>query len=404
MLGPIMAVTNVGPCVGPLIGGWVALASGGFRWVFWCLVIYGGLAWMVVGWVFPETGRKVVGNGSVQAKGWSMTWWRVLKEWSGRKETGSPVEGGSGAALEDEKGEKKEMFKLFQLFACLRIVFWRDTALVLWMQASFYSVWYCIQTFIPLIYKETYHFNEIEIGLSFLTGGVGVIFGGFATGKMLDRNYKLTAKETGHIVDRVSGDDMTHFPIERARSRGTLPLLGISTCALLGYGWAVQTRAHPSIPLILQLILGFMCTVFNQIFNALLVDVFPENPSSAAASGNITRCTLSAAAVAILQPLINALGRGWFFTLLSAVNGIGGAAAILLIQTRGMKWRGLRTSSTTKPSENDASGETGLRQLFESQEGKSPSLPEARAPDKDGEKEVKKGFKEEVNNANGWGK
>ena len=396
MLGPVMAATNVGPCVGPLIGGWVALGSGGFRWVFWCLVIYGGLAWVIVGWVFPETGRKVVGNGSVRAKGLSRTWWRVLKEWGGRKETGSPLDG-SDAALVEEKGEKKETFNFFNPFACLRIIFWRDTALVLWMQASFYSIWYCIQTSIPLIYKEIYHFNEIEIGLSFLTGGVGVILGGFVTGRMLDRNYKLTANEIHHTVDRISGDDMKNFPIERARSRGTWPLLGISTCALIGYGWAVQTRAHPSIPLMLQLVLGFMCTVFNQIFNALLVDIFPENPSSAAASGNITRCALSAAAVAVLQPLINALGRGWFFTLLSAVNGISGAAAVLLIQTRGMKWRGLRTSSTTKPSGNDDTGESGSRQLYECQEKKHLSLPEARTLDLNEEKQVV--INEEGNNA-----
>ena len=246
-------------------------------------------------------------------------------------------------------------------FACLRIVFWRDTAPVLWMQASFYLVWYCIQTSIPSIYKEIYGFNEIEIGLSYLTGGVGVILGGIATGKMLDRNYKLTVKEIGHEVDRVSGDNMNHFPIETARSRGSWSLLGISTCALVGYGWAIKTKAHPSIPLILQCILCFMCTVFNQLFNTLLVDIFPEKPSSAAAAGNITRCALSAAAVAILQPLINALNRGWFFTLLSAVNGTGGVLAISLIQTRGMKWRRLRTSDMDKPRGKDICGEVGLR-------------------------------------------
>ena len=204
-----------------------------------------------------------------------------------------------------------------------------------------------------------------------------MILGGFATGKMLDRNYKLTAKEIGHVVDKAAGDDMNRFPIERARSRGTLPLLGISTCALVGYGWAVQTHAHPSVLLILQCVLGFMCTVFNQIFNALLVDIFPENPSSAAASGNITRCALSAAAVATLQPLIKALDRGWFFTLLSAVNGVVGVLAIFLIQTQGMKWRRLRKPNTTETCRNDTSGETGLRRPDDRKENKAHPVPEA---------------------------
>ena len=230
------------------------------------------------------------------------------------------------------------------------------------MTASFYSVWYCIQTSIPSIYQDIYGFNELEIGLTFLPGGVGVILGGFATGKLMDSNYRKTAKEIGFTVDKVFGDDMNRFPIERARSRGSWCLLAISSCVLVGYGWAVETHAHPSISLILQCIMGFMCTVFNQMFSALLVDVFPGNPSTAAASGNIARCTLSAAVVAILQPLVHALGRGWFFTLLGIVTGVAGFVAVLLIQTCGRKWRGQRTSKAIESSSGNDSGEVRLAQ------------------------------------------
>ena len=109
--------------------------------------------------------------------------------------------------------------------------------------------------------------------------------------------------------------------------------------------------------------MGFLCTVFNQIFSALLVDIFPENPSSAAASGNITRCALSAAAVAVLQPLDNIMGRGWFFTLLSIVSGVGGAAAVLLIRIRGKKWRGQRASKTSNSRDNPHVEDSRLEQV-----------------------------------------
>ena len=43
MLGPVLAAGNLGTCIGPIVGGWIALESGGFRWAFWALVIFGGL-------------------------------------------------------------------------------------------------------------------------------------------------------------------------------------------------------------------------------------------------------------------------------------------------------------------------------------------------------------------------
>jgi hypothetical protein len=85
-------------------------------------------------------------------------------------------------------------------------------------------------------------------------------------------------------------------------------------------------------PLILQFFIGAKCTVVLQMFSALLVDMFPKTPGTAAASNNITRCAISAAAVAILQPLIDAIGRACFFTLIGLVEGISGLVAVYIIQ------------------------------------------------------------------------
>ena len=386
MLGPVLAATNLGPCIGPVVGGWVTLASGRVQWVFWSLMIFGTTMLAIISLVFPETGRSIVGNGSVPAPGWGRGWWNVLRScpniWkeSRIEVAGShniPYQGGSSEDSAHGKGWRK--LKVGNPLTCLRIIFWRDTAIVLWMCASYYAVWYCIQISIPSIYKDVYHFNELEIGLSYLTGGAGVILGGFVAGKLMDRNYKITAKQSGFTINRVSGDDMNCFPIENARSRGSWYLLAISILALGGYGWAVQAYAHPSIPLILQSVIGFICTYFLQTFSALLVDIFPESPSTAAASNNITRCALSAMTVAVLQPLVNALGRGWYFSLLTIVSGASCAAALWAIQTRGKKWRGLRLSNATKIHSIDDSDETGLarRRSMEESDEKVLTMPTA---------------------------
>jgi hypothetical protein len=161
----------------------------------------------------------------------------------------------------------------------------------------------------------------------------------------MDYNYRVTAKKIGWEVNEVFGDDLAEFPIERARSRGSLLLLLISTATLVAYGWVVSKRAHVSIPLVLQFIHGFWGTCFYTTYNTLLVDIFPESPSTAAATASITRCAMAAAGVAILQPLLDAAGRGWYFTLLGLWSGGCGAIAILLIRKKGMQWRGKRAKA-----------------------------------------------------------
>lgn len=113
---------------------------------------------------------------------------------------------------------KKAKFKMANPMAALRILFWKDTALVLWMAGSPYAVWYAVQASIPPIYKGIYHFNELQIGLCYLTGGFGTESGGYLNGKLMDWDYRATARSIGHTIDKVSGDDLNDFPIERARA------------------------------------------------------------------------------------------------------------------------------------------------------------------------------------------
>ncbi|KAI4132475.1 MAG: hypothetical protein LQ338_000695 [Usnochroma carphineum] len=233
MQGPAMGAANLAVCVGPVVGGWVALASESYEWVFWGLVIYGGLVVVVVGFGLPETARNVVGNGEREATRWGMTWWSLILVWR-RDRRGSPRYGESCASEEkkmadvcEQSPSSKQSFKIPNLLAAVRIIFWKDTALVLWMAGSPYAVWYCVQASIPPIYKDTYGFNDFQTGLSYLTGGFGTVIGGYANGKLMDWNYRVTARHSGHTVDRVSGDDLNHFPIERARARGSWHILGV---------------------------------------------------------------------------------------------------------------------------------------------------------------------------------
>ena len=368
MLGPMLAAGNVGTCVGPIVGGGIALASGSFEWAFWALFVFGGAMLLALTLFIPETARNVVGNGSVEDKKWNQPIWKLLRRWS------KNLPAGTNPPQSTSTSGSSRAFKTSSPLASLRIIFYGDTCLVIWIPSSFYALWYCVQASIPSTYKAAcYSFTDLEVGLAYLPGSVGVILSMYLAGKFMDRSYKITAKRMGFAVDKVKGDDLATFPIEQARSRGCTYLLLISTCVMLGYGWAIERGVHVSIPLILQFFQGFLATWLIQCFSALLVDseyrhsskrsvsethskAFPRTPSTAATAGNMMRCVLSAVAVALLQPLIAAIGKGWFFTLIGLLTGFGGLGAHLALRRWGMKWRRRRNKDDSPDNVGNGEG------------------------------------------------
>ncbi|CAJ2499957.1 Uu.00g028100.m01.CDS01 [Anthostomella pinea] len=372
VLGPMMAAMNLGPCIGPVLGGGAILASGNVRWCFVTLVAFRASALMLLGWTMSETGRNIVGNGAVEPHGVWATWWHALRL-ALRRRYSTTTEDGPSADVEkvpnppdsaeeiknehdreiisaptpDSEDPNKSKTGRGTLSApsplpSIRIFFYPDAALILWLCAAPYTVWYCIQTYIPLIYGPGYGFNDFEVGLCFLAGGGGVIAGGWIAGRLMDWSFRKTATEAGFPEGSKATIDIRRFPVEEARSRASIPIMSISMAAVIGYGWAVQRHTHPAVPLCLQFLLGANCTVIHQTYSALIVDNFSARPGTAGASNNICRCALSAGAVAVLQPIVKAIGYSWLFTLLALVEGIGSIAAVYALRRWGRRWRGMR--------------------------------------------------------------
>jgi MFS family permease len=364
MLGPIGAIGNFGVCIGPIVGGTIAFGSGNVLWVFWALVIFGGGMTLSIGLVFFETGRNIVGNGSKPPEGIYKTWWASIFN---RKESRSNevFKIASNHVSVDEVVEDKSAKQHWRAllpknpFFGIRIIFHKDAALILFLSSIFYASYYCIQASIPVIFESTYGFNALQVGLAYLPGGVGCIVGATVTGRFMDHNYKVTAEEIGHKIDKVKGDDIKNFPVERARTRLNMPLLVIYTAAFVGYGWAAETATHFSVCLVLQGVLGILCMLFNIVSQALLVDIFPDNSSAAAATGNLARCSLTAILISVLEPGLKRMGRGWYFTLLGLLSGFGGIVVVFLIRLKGLQWRKERTNKSTHvDSRNNPSGDS----------------------------------------------
>jgi multidrug resistance protein len=81
MLGPVSMALNLGACIGPVIGGWIAYKSSSFEWIFWVLAIVGTILLLGVAALLPETARSVVGDGAGRKRGncWEESWYSICK-------------------------------------------------------------------------------------------------------------------------------------------------------------------------------------------------------------------------------------------------------------------------------------------------------------------------------------
>lgn len=352
-LGPMLMAGNLGPNVGPVVGGGAVLATRQPRWAFVALVVFGGSCLSAILVAMRETKRTIVGNGSVRPKGLFWTaWMDVLPSgWGKGKGEGTAEKSGLETEALGPTGRGK--LSMPNPLASLRLLVYKDAFTVLYLTASSYGAWYTVAASVSLVYSQVYGFNDLAVGCCYLAGGAGIITGSFVARRLIDANYRHTAQEVGISVDRVHGDDMDAFPIERSRARGFEIILAVTTAGFVGYGWAVLTAAHPAIGLVLQYILGAACAVSTQVFSALLVDIFPDQPGTAGAANNICRCAVSAALVASLEPLTTVIGRGYFFSLIGIWHGLGSLIGVIVLRKWALTWRTARLVKTI-PASNTA--------------------------------------------------
>jgi MFS family permease len=181
----------------------------------------------------------------------------------------------------------------------------------------------------------------------FIPVGCGGIISAFTTGKLVDWNYKRHAKRLGLPVVRNRAQDLTEFPIEKARLQVAFPLFFVAGSFLIMYGWFLTVKLSVAAYVITLFIAGYTLTSTFQVLNVLMVDIYPGKPSVATAANNLVRCEIGAVFSAILLPLSNAIGYGWAYTFL-ALLFMGFAPFLLIIMQKGPAWRKVRKAKEDK--------------------------------------------------------
>ncbi|KAL2069215.1 hypothetical protein VTL71DRAFT_15553 [Oculimacula yallundae] len=317
------------PALGPLLGGALSYSLG-WRWIFWFLSILSGACLLAMILMLPETARGVVGNGSSNPPSYS----RLI----------APLRRSFGISVAAVNSPPRTRTRSFpNPLKSLSLLMGKDNAAVVFAGAFLYTTFCCIPASLGSLFVDIYHLNQLQAGLIYLPFGIGCSLAAIASGKLIDRDYRLTAELHGFAVDRVRGEDLRTFPIEKARLRSVFAPLILAVGTVIAFGWAVDRQVHLAVPLVIQFFSGLgLQTCFNTT-NTLRIDINPDAPAAAQASSNFVRCTMAAISIAFLQEMIDRIGVAWTFTFFGLLCSFSG---VLFVVERemGMQWRVKRLS------------------------------------------------------------
>jgi multidrug resistance protein len=337
--GKYIALTSLAailaPSIAPIAGG--ALAQHlGWHSVFWFLLILGAVYLVPLVLFFPETCRSVVGDGSLMPPKWnrSLTDIQRLKK---RQHSSSIEEDNSYAEQERLKASKARGSK-WDIFGPLRLCLELETAIVLLYLSIVYAGFYVVSTTITVQFHNIYNLSSTLQGLLFLPQAVGTIFASLVNSRTLDWNFKRHALKAGLEVNRKKQNDLAKMPIERARLECAMPFFIGGAISIIVYGWLLEAQVHIAGPIVLLVLIGFFVLASFNPMSVLIIDLHRSRPATAGAAANLARCLLGAGGSAVANPMIEAMGNGWAFTLVGLVE-LAFLPILILPIKYGIQWR-----------------------------------------------------------------
>lgn len=320
----------MGPAFGPTIGGILAQYLG-WRSIFWFLVIFSGVLLVLFIFLFPETCRQVVGNGSIPARGVNQS---VLSWWQQRRLAKQSPEDVDREEIRPVK--RKVSFP--NPLTTLRIVAEKESGIILLYNGLFFTGTMITISALPDLFRQAYQLNELHIGLCYIANGMGSLLSSLTMGHVVDWNFRRHAKRIGMTITKGKQQDLINFPIERVRMEIVLPGHIIGIIGIVTFGWTVKFQTHLAGPEIALFVIGFGGSTAFNITNGLLIDLHRDQPAAATAAVNFVRCLMSAGGSAAIIPMCNAMNPGWAFTLLAFVYMVL-IIVVFWVMRDGMRWR-----------------------------------------------------------------
>lgn len=272
-------------CSGPVIGGLLNRFKG-WRSIFWYLLIVSGVLLVTIALLLPETGRAVVGNGSVKPRAW---WGLNLVQWL-RVKRGQPFNGGR---MEEDRSTISVPRHRPNPLTSLRILLEPEGGITLGFGSLLYAGYFMVMTTLSEQLEARFGFSSAIIGLCFLPLGFGTLISRWTAGQLFDWNFRRHARRLGLPLDVSRQQQIEIFPIERIRLEISIPMIYISCGTVLGYAWAMESNASLAGIEISLFFQGLFFSGALQGLNTLIVDTHQDTPASATAANNLFCCLMS---------------------------------------------------------------------------------------------------------------
>ncbi|WFD31571.1 hypothetical protein MSPP1_002610 [Malassezia sp. CBS 17886] len=318
-MGYFQAGTLIGPSIGPVIGG---LMSQNWDWhaVFFFLAAFGGVFLMFLVLILPESLRCLVGNGALRPVGI----WRTPI----RLNLLDPQFAHTRASMRMPPRVRWSTLGFGQSWRMFAVP---DVAMMVAAYALPFCTFTLVTTTLSQTLKGTYGYSNVVMGLCFLPVGAGSAVGSVLSGIVLDWDYRRAAQKYG-----------LHTSLYRARLKN-LPMYSVFFHGLaIANGWCLDHYVHIAAPLLLQFFASLFAIMYFNSLNTILVDLYPDRAASVTAAINIGRCLLAALFVGVVQYMIDAMGLGWMFTMVSLLTFILPIPLTEVVMRIGPHWHAAR--------------------------------------------------------------
>ncbi|GLA00564.1 hypothetical protein AnigIFM60653_009314 [Aspergillus niger] len=294
MLGPML-----GPMFAPIIGGALTMRWG-WRSTQWFMVIYGWTVFMVMVFFLPETATNLA---------------ETQREH--RANASSPV--------------KKAAHFLLKPIEAAKLLQYPPILITVYYTAIVFATYYLICVSIEDTFAVTpYYWSPVIVGVAYIPGGLGLLFGAIIGGRWQDAIMARTARKEGRYDD--AGELILH-PVDRLGENCLMAGI-LFPGALLWWGWSAEKQIFWLVPLIGNFFYGFSGMILTNVTMTMLTEFTPKKSTVGVAVNNLLRNSLSCVSAVIAQPLFDAIGTGWSFTAACLFCLLSGIPLILLRMKR----------------------------------------------------------------------